>query len=201
MRRSPLLVVIVFLVAALLCGGLAFAYLQMHGTTEESLGLTLRLSAWAGLLIYLMIFVSRPLLQLGGGKIAKALVDNRRLIGVTFAAVMIVHLVLLLMLNGFVPNLPGGGAYLFILLMLLTSFDRAVVALGPRRWKILHKIGLYWIGAIFVATIVGALVAQPDSNLHIGFATLFLAAIAVRVTAFIKVRQRSLSPGNRRSQP
>lgn len=201
MRPSSKTVVLVFLVTIVLGGGMTVFYLQNYGMDEDTLGVTLRVSAWAGLLIYLVIFVSRPLKQLGGGLVARRLVENRRYVGVAFAAIMIVHLILLLILNGFVPNVPGGMAYLFILLMLLTSFDGAVAALGPRRWRRLHKIGLYWIGAIFAATIVGGLAERPDSPVHLALACLFLSALAVRATAFIKERRRSTLQDTRHSLP
>lgn len=201
MRRSSKTVVLVFVATILLGGGLTVGYLQTEGMNEETLGVTLRVSAWAGLLMFLLVFVSRPLTQIGGGLVARRLVENRRYVGVAFAAIMIVHLVLLLILNGFVPNLPGGMAYLFILLMLLTSFDRAVVALGPRRWRLLHRIGLFWIGAIFAATIVGGLAERPDSPVHQALAFLFLSAVAVRASAFFKVRRRSTLQDTRHSSP
>lgn len=201
MRRSSKTVVLVFLAAILLGGGLTAGYLQTNGIDEHTLGFSLRISAWAGLLMYLVIFVSRPLTQLGGGLVARRLVENRRYIGVAFAAIMIVHLVLLIILNGFVPNVPGGLAYLFILLMLLTSFDGAVAALGPRRWRLLHRIGLYWIGVIFAATIVGGLIERPDSLVHLLLAFLFLSAVAVRVSAFVKERRRSTLQDTRHLSP
>lgn len=198
MRQSPLNVVSVFAATFALGGGATLAYLRLQGLNPDTLGLALRVSAWSGLLVFLVIFVSRPLTQLADATFAKRLVSNRRLLGVAFAAIMSVHLVLLLYVNGWVPNLPGRGAYLFILLMLLTSFDRAVALLGPRWWRRLHKTGLYWIGGIFAFTIASALVAQPGSPVHLVLASLFAAALVIRRAAYVKVRRRSILPGSRR---
>lgn len=200
MRRSTLKVAAVFLVTFAICGGLTAAYFRRYGVWDTTLATSLRVSAWAGMLIFLCIFVARPLHQLRGGVLTAGLVRNRRYLGVAFAAVMSVHLVLLLYVNGFVPNVPGGGAYLFILLMLLTSFDRAVAVLGPRRWRLLHTAGLYWIGFIFAYTIAAAMYREPQSGLHHLFVGLILAAVGVRIAAIVKVRRQSSLPGTPRSR-
>ena len=82
---------------------------------------------------------------------------NRRLVGVAFAGVMTVHLGLLAYRFGSQPDLDhpllkllfGGAAYGLFYLMLITSFDAPKKAVGPRAWKILHRAGLIWAGAIF----------------------------------------------------
>ena len=48
----------------------------------------------------------------------------------------------------------GGIAYALIGLMIITSFDVAVRALGPRRWQQLHKVGIYIVALPFVSTLL-----------------------------------------------
>lgn len=48
-------------------------------------------------------------------------------------------------------SLIGGGlAYVFVVLMLLTSFDAFSRFLSSRQWTLLHTIGGYWIWFIFI---------------------------------------------------
>jgi DMSO/TMAO reductase YedYZ heme-binding membrane subunit len=112
---------------------------------------------------------------------------------------MTAHLVLIVWLWFFVIREPipilllvgGGGAYAMLLLMLITSFDSTARALGPRNWRRLHKVGLYWIGAVFANTIVPDVVREPQNPFYLLTALLMLAAIAVRVLAWYRRRRAS----------
>ncbi len=101
------------------------------------------------------------------------------------------HLVLIIMFV-FGTGVPlqtlfiGGVAYTFLYLMLITSFDAPAAAIGPDAWRRLHKAGLYWIGGTFAFTLTGNLIRNPDSLIHQVAVALILAAISVRVIAFLK---------------
>ncbi|MBI3770691.1 MAG: hypothetical protein HY271_19655 [Deltaproteobacteria bacterium] len=56
----------------------------------------------------------------------------------------------------------GGTGYLFVLAMTVTSFDRTAAWLGPRRWRRLHTLGVYYLWMIFALSYVPrALVGSP----------------------------------------
>lgn len=89
---------------------------------------------------------------------------NRKYFGIAFGLSHLLHLLFLLLLQTrFHPVfnlaaetslLAGGIAYLFIVLMLLTSFDFFAKWLSRKQWKLLHTIGGHWIWFIFMSTYI-----------------------------------------------
>lgn len=171
-----------------LCAIPAYWYLGQHAWSEDSLGVTLRLTARAALLIYLLIFVARPLRRLFANDLSKWLVTNRRYLGIAFAAVMIAHLYLLITLNGVQLLNFGVVVYLLILLLLITSFNQPAAALGSGRWRILHRTGLYVIGFALAQTQFTRIARGVDDPVHYVLAALVIIAVGIRVAAWMKNR-------------
>jgi len=184
--------VAVFSVAFLAFAVPAGFYLQQHGWDEESLDLTLRISARLALLIYLLIFIARPLRNLSTSSLSRSLLGNRRLIGIGFAAIMTAHLILLIARNGLPAAYLGFVVYAFIYLMLITSFNRPTAALGPKRWKILHKTGLYVIGIGLAQAQFTRIFTGVGKPVHYVLGALVLVAIGIRVAAWAKRRAKAL---------
>jgi DMSO/TMAO reductase YedYZ heme-binding membrane subunit len=186
----------VFLAAAALTGIIAASYLNIAGTSDESSGLVLRVSGRIAFAVLLVVFVARPLQQLFSTPATAKLLRNRRLLGITFAGIHTGHLALILYRANQVPDFElnivayylGILTYLVLYLMLITSFDGPARALGTRRWKVLHKLGLYWLFAIFLQS---QLPRSVDSLEIANGLLIVLAAIAVviRVTAFFAKRR------------
>lgn len=175
----------------------AWLYLQRHGWSEESLGVTLRIGARTALLIYLSIFVARPLRDLLVNSFSDSLLKNRRYLGIAFAAVMSAHLYLLIRLNGFQIAIPGMIAFTLIYLMLITSFNKPAAAMGPKRWRVLHKTGIYVVGLLFLVTVADGVVnvyhsIEPPSDgwIYYVLAGLIVVALLIRITAWLK-KQRT----------
>jgi DMSO/TMAO reductase YedYZ heme-binding membrane subunit len=185
---------LVVLVACLLLTGAA-SLLVVAGAdfSEESFGFVLRWGARVALLIYLLIFIARPLRQLSKHPLGRSLVRNRRFIGIGFAAVMTVHLVFLLWHNGPTINLPGFITYAMIYLMLITSFDRPTAWLGPKRWRLLHKTGVYWLAIAYSVSMFGGLL-ETGGAVYAVFAVLIVLALALRFAAFVQTRRKRLAP-------
>ena len=166
---------------------------------ETNLGLTLRITARLAFLLYIAVFITRPLQQLVPTPFSRSMLRNRRYIGISFSAVMTVHLVLLSWLLLFVteqgrslPSLvPGMVTYAFVFLMLLTSFDGPARALGSKIWRRLHKAGLYWIGIIFGVTLVPDVINFPGEPVYLAIGILMVIALALRIAAFMKTRRQS----------
>lgn len=105
----------------------------------------------------LLAMVARPLQQILRKPWTAKLLRRRRLIGVAFAGAMTAHLILIAFRFWYTPELTyptpslivGGGAYAVLYLMFITSFDGPTRALGPKRWKLLHRIGLVYAALIF----------------------------------------------------
>ena len=172
----------------LLAGGPVLAYLMLVSSDEVHMRQMLRFTAWFAILIYMVVFAARPLNQLVGSTFSRTLLRNRRYVGIALAAVMTIHLVLLLIVNEQAFNIPGATIYLLMFLMLFTSFDGAPAKIGPRNWRVLHKAGLYGLGIAYLSSIGGALLKAPLDPVYLILTMLMLAAIAIRIAAFWKVR-------------
>ena len=109
--------------------------------------------------VFLVVFLASTLRKLWQTPLTAWLLRNRRYWGLTFAAIMAVHLVAIfvsmklnpemvpqLKLHPFMPFASGVG-YLFLAAMAATSSNRAIRKLGAKRWKLLHSTGMYilWI--------------------------------------------------------
>jgi len=123
---------------------------------------------------------------------------NRRHLGVGFAVSHGLHGAGLLWFGfGFpaafqaqvdsVTLLAGAVGFAFVAALAATSSDGAVKALGVRRWRLLHRTGLWVLFAIFLATTGGA--AAGGSVLHRFTTAALLAALGLRVAAWA-VRRR-----------
>jgi hypothetical protein len=175
-------------------------FLNIFGTTEENLRLLLRVTARTAFLIYLIVFVARPLRQLFVTDATRWLLRERRSFGLSFASVHTVHAALILYLSRisadfeFVPaeNLFGAGIYVLILLMAITSFDGPARVLGTRNWRWLHKTGLYVIGFAFVQTLLPANMDELVDPKRMWLVMLTATAIMVRVIAFVANRRKTL---------
>ena len=71
--------------------GAAMLYLGDVGSNDEAIRLTLRLSAQAAFVVFLFAFVARPLRQIVNTPLTRALLSNRRLIGIAFAGIHTAH--------------------------------------------------------------------------------------------------------------
>lgn len=173
-------------------------YLEFHGRSDVNLVVLLTLTARIAFMIYLLIFVARPLRTLLPNELTKWLVRERRSLGIAFAAVHTVHLGLILTRHDLASLLDrpligtavGATAYLLMYLMLLTSFDAPARRVGPKNWRRLHKTGLYFIGFVFLAT----LLPEPGQAVYTfdraWLYTLTGVAVVIRLTAWLAARQR-----------
>lgn len=185
-------------VAALLAAGA----LALNGTGPPGWHAAVRITAVFAFPLWLLAFVAGPLARLLPGPWTRALLKRRRALGVSFAAALTVHAGAIGMLARLEPGVMGldletifGGAGIVLaLLMAATSSDAAVRALGPRRWRALHRYGQLHLAIIFLATYAGR-VAEEDPAWWPGLA-LVLVALALRIGAFVRTRI-----GRRRAAP
>ena len=70
-------------------------------------------------------------------------------------------------------------AYLFLALMVATSFDATAAALGRRSWRALHRTGLYYLWFVFGFTFGGT--AATGDAVSAGFALAFVLALPLRL--------------------
>ena len=185
----------VFLGVVLLLGGVAALFLASVGATDEKIRLTMRESAFVAFALYIVVLVARPLQQLLRKDWTAKLLRNRRLVGVSFAAAMTAHLGLIIYRFGTQPELEfspdpfGMGAYAVFYLMLITSFDAPKKALGPKAWKLLHRIGLLVAAVIFAVPRPLETVTEPE---YLRYGIPFAIAVLIRLAAW----RRSSRPGS-----
>ena len=116
---------------------------------------------------------------------------NRKYFGISFAINHLLHLGFLVILQQvFHPVfdlaastslMAGGIAYLFIVLMLLTSFEAFSKYLSRKNWKLLHTIGGYWIWMIFMSTYL-----KKVKNVGVEFLPFVLLLIIVLLIRIFK---------------
>ena len=184
-------------------GAVVLTILEKNGSDEATVVLLLRLTAFTSFVIFLLLFVARPLRQLVDSQFTQSLKRNRRYFGIALTGSHTVHLVLIVNFV-FGTGVPlqtlviGGIAYSFLYLMLITSFDTPAAAIGPVAWRRLHTAGLYWIGGTFTYTLGKNFISNPHSPVHQVVVVLILAAISVRVIAFLKQEKNQQAVGLRR---
>ena len=119
----------------------------------------IRATARTSFVLFLTAFTASAFAVLVASPFSRALVRERRFIGLAFAFSHFVHAALIYVygqLNtefwparSVVDNIPGSTGYLLILLMTLTSFKAPARLLGPTAWKALHVTGMWVIVAVF----------------------------------------------------
>ena len=194
-QGGPRLVAATAIAVGALCAGL----LALGGAGEEGLGRIARVTARIALLIFVAVYAASPLRRLWREPASAWLLRNRRFVGLSFAVAMAFHALAILALAlrlgpGFeiepISFAGGSLAYLFTALQAATSSDRAVAALGPGRWRALHRAGLHAIWIVFAVTELPAALQSP---LHFALALLLVAAAALRAAAAFRRRAPGLA--------
>jgi sulfoxide reductase heme-binding subunit YedZ len=188
---------------ALLLLAVAAAVLGALGTGEEGTRAMIRTTAQISLALFSTAFAASALYtRRPGGTVVKWIRANRRYLGVSFALSHTLHLVFLIRLGQvsreFVEHLSlvvliaGGLGYVFLFAMAATSFDRTAAWLGPRRWRLLHGVGMYYLWLVFFQSYAPRAAASPG---YAPFALLLVAVLGLRLWAALRRRGRkSLAP-------
>ena len=140
---------------------------------------------------------ARPLQALLREPWTAKLLRSRRQWGVAFAGIHLAHLGLIFYKTRLVPdftlagilNAPAAVVYGLMLAMLVTSFSGPARAVGPKAWKVLHKIGGF---VLFFAFLRSQVPQNLDQLQAINAVLLGLAALALaaRVAAFIRQQRQ-----------
>jgi sulfoxide reductase heme-binding subunit YedZ len=125
----------------------------------DGLRSAIRATARTSFVLFLTAFTASAFAVLVSSPFSRALVRERRFIGLAFAFSHFVHAALIYAYGqvntefwparSVVDNIPGSTGYLLILLMTLTSFKAPARLLGPKAWKALHVTGMWVIVAVF----------------------------------------------------
>jgi methionine sulfoxide reductase heme-binding subunit len=169
-----------------------------HAGDAEGIRLVIRATARTSLVLFVMAFTASALVELIPSDATRWQRRNRRYLGVSFAVSHFIHLAAIVglatldrelfwKLTNTATIVLAGTAYLFIAAMTATSFDRTAAWLGPRKWRLLHLVGGWYIWISF-ATAIGKRV--PLDRFYWPMAALVLAAAIVRLIAMSRRSRR-----------
>lgn len=161
---------------------------------DEGWQLAARHTARLAFFAFLPVYVASAWHRLAPGPLSRWLMQNRRSLGLAFAAAHTVHLAALVAFNTIAGQRPdaatlvvGGGAYAMLFAMVATSSDAAVRRLGARRWKQLHAVGIHWLWFVFAFS-YGGRVAEGQLA-FVPLLGLALAALGLRIAARLRSRR------------
>jgi len=170
--------------AIIFLGNLLLNYGFGETGTREAIRWTARISV----VLFSVAFAASGFQRLFPGALSFYLRMNRKYIGISFAIIHLTHLFFLLILQyNFYPvfekaktiSLIGGGlAYLFLVLMFLTSFEAFAKFLSKRQWKILHTVGGYWILYIFLRSYFKRALTESE---YIPLTVMLVLVIVIRL--------------------
>jgi methionine sulfoxide reductase heme-binding subunit len=197
--RHPFQIVTILLLLALIWAVLSY------GQTVEAVQAMVRFTARISLFIFSLVFAASSLHRLFRSDFTAALLKNRRQFGVSFAYSHTAHLLTIIVFFKLSGNQPpmlslifGGLGYLLIYAMAFTSNNWSVNKLGAKNWKMLHKVGVFYIWSIFFITYLGRIlpgkVDEPKpGGTKTEFAIAFLVVLAIlslRLAAAISAKAR-----------
>lgn len=157
----------------------------------ESLRMVIRLTAQLSLLLFCTAFAASSLRRLWPAVATDWLLRHRRQIGLSFAFSHGLHAIALVAFARMSPVqfhevtdtgmfVFGGLAYLFIIAMATTSFDRTAAWLGPRAWRALHAVGAWDIWITFLVAESKRAVHHPS---YWPYVVILLLVLGLRVIA------------------
>jgi hypothetical protein len=123
----------------------------------DAVSTMIQLSVYCAVPFLYLAFAASSLHELFPSSFSRWLRRNRNIMGLCFAAAMAWQLLFILwmvtvytgyfMENVYVfsDEVEGVGGYLFIIAMVLTSFNFGRKWLSPKQWKLLHTCGIYWL--------------------------------------------------------
>lgn len=185
-------------VLSLVLAAMALYLLGLHDWDVEGIRLVIRATARTSLVLFVLAFTASAMVELVPSEATRWQRRNRRYLGVSFAVSHLIHLgaivSLALLDRGLFWKLTNigtivlaGAAYVFIAAMAATSFDRTAAWLGPRKWRLLHLVGGWYVWISF-AVAVGKRV--PIDSFYWPMAALVMAAAVVRLAAMWRRNRR-----------
>ena len=145
------------LVAGVAGLGLATLCLALAGTGQQGTTIGLRATALFSFPFLVGAYAASALAVLWPGELSEWLLLRRRSLGLAFSAALAVHLVLIVHLLSLPPSpppkvlglTPGILTYMVLAAMVLASFSGFAKVMGPSRVRLLLRVGLHWVFAVF----------------------------------------------------
>lgn len=198
-----------FFLLAVLVSLMSAALLAAHADPVAGVRAVIRATARSSFVLFLSVFVASSLVSLVPNELTRALLRERRYLGLAFAFSHLVHAIAIVRLGQLDPsfwpgrsaltNLPGSLGYIFIVLLSATSFHVLAKRMSAQAWKRLHTAGVWVIASIFALSYfkripINALYALP-------FALLCAAAAVRAVGKWAQADKRRLARQRRAPSP
>ncbi len=192
--------------ATLGCVGARTAFiLGRDGVTEAGIRRVLRDSARLGFGLFLPVFVSSSLVTLWPGALSRGLAARQRALGLSCAVAQLTAGAAILAFRMRHPvhfreatyplqRIGGLSGFLALGVMSATSFEPAKRALGPRRWKRWHRVGLHVLALNYLVSYGRRSVVNREP-FYLPFLGLLLSALGLRAAAAMKRRTRAPGRG------
>lgn len=170
--------------------------LLAKGMNEDSFRLLTRLTARSSCILFLLAFIASAWQKLKPSQVSRWLIQNRRYFGLSMAishgfhALAIAGVAVLTSENMVRDNFSANVGYVFILLMTITSFKRPATILGKRNWKILHKLGIYYLWLSF--TVAFAKRLGESWLLYTPWVAMLIFALILRLILLIKRAEKPI---------
>jgi DMSO/TMAO reductase YedYZ heme-binding membrane subunit len=184
--------------AALALGAIALG--QLGGSAaDERWQLAARYTARLAFLLFLPVYVASSWNRLWPSDASRFAMRRRRALGLSFATAHTIHLIALTTHSIVASDVPdpatlvgGGGAFVAMFAMAVTSSDAAVRRLG-RNWLRLHRVGVHWLWYVFAFSYAGRV---ADGRLFFApLLALALGGLGVRILAWRRRRAKRSRPG------
>ena len=168
---------------------MALSLAAANGFGVEGIRVAIRATARTSLVLFCLAFAASALHRRWPCRPTAWLRKNRRPLGVSFAASHAAHAVAIVAFARLDPVqfhlavapatlVFGGIAYAFIAAMAATSFDRTAAVVGPRAWRLLHRIGAHYIWLIFLISMGRR---GPSMPAYFAGVALLLGVVALRL--------------------
>ena len=150
-------------VLSLLLAAMALYFLSVDGWDADGIRLVIRATARTSLVLFVLAFTASAMVELLPSEVTRWQRRNRRYLGVSFAVSHFIHLAAIV----------------------------SLAWLGPRKWRLLHLVGGWYIWISF-AVAIGKRV--PLDRFYWPMAALILAAGLVRLAAMWRRNRRRIAP-------
>ena len=176
--------------------------LAMYGIEKQGIVNWLDATGRAGMITFTTAFIASPLHKLFPNSYSRLLLKNRRFLGIGFGFQhLIFHLpaVIWFLIIAKVPldaMITGGLGFIFVIPMLITSFNVPAKWLGARNWKILHTTGMFYLMYVFIISFYPGISGNPSLNQtyltnYALFELTLLVAVFLRIAVYIRRISRS----------
>jgi len=194
-RVAPLLPLASLVITSSILG----LMLLRDGTSVWTFVAALKVLTKVSYLLFLLVFITRPLHDLVKNRATRWLLANRRYLGLTFAVWHLMHWPILgsvLAIAGWARFwkafggflIPAFSVLLVITLLAATSNNASQRFLGKRLWSGIHTVGIYliwgWFAKVYFLDKV-VRTAKPESYVYVYVGLLF-AAMALRLVMAVR---------------